>query len=109
MPPGSPGKYFSARIRGLDVAAVGSVPEEPRPSRPGTRTSGSTAPTRPRRRSPAAGGRMLVEPFDVMDAGRMGVFSDPEFSVFCVWQARAPGRAHRQRGGLAELQRPEHP
>jgi uncharacterized protein len=27
MPPGAPGKYFMARIRGLDVAAVGSVPD----------------------------------------------------------------------------------
>ena len=27
MPPGSEGKYFIARIRGGDVAAVGSIPE----------------------------------------------------------------------------------
>src|SRR6266480_4880344 len=27
MPPESPGKYFIARIRGGDVAAVGSIPE----------------------------------------------------------------------------------
>ena len=27
MPPDSPGKYFIARIRGGDVAAVGSIPE----------------------------------------------------------------------------------
>ena len=31
---------------------------------------------------------MLVEPFDVSDAGRMGVFSDPSGAVFHVWQAR---------------------
>jgi len=29
----------------------------------------------------------LVEPFDVMDAGRMAVFADPEGAAFCVWQA----------------------
>ena len=29
---------------------------------------------------------MLSEPFDVFDAGRMGVFADPEGAVFCVWQ-----------------------
>ena len=39
----------------------------------------------------AAGGRVLVAPFDVTDAGRMAVFSDPEGAVFCVWQ---PGK-HR--------------
>ena len=27
MPPDSPGKYFIARIRGLEAAAVGSIPE----------------------------------------------------------------------------------
>jgi predicted enzyme related to lactoylglutathione lyase len=29
-----------------------------------------------------------MEPFDVMDAGRMAVFSDPEGAVFSVWQAK---------------------
>ena len=36
----------------------------------------------------AAGGTVLIEPFDVMDAGRMAVFADPEGAVFCVWQAK---------------------
>jgi predicted enzyme related to lactoylglutathione lyase len=35
-----------------------------------------------------AGGKVLMEPFDVMDAGRMAVFADPEGAVFCVWQAK---------------------
>ena len=30
----------------------------------------------------------LMEPFDVMDAGRMAVFADPEGAAFCVWQAK---------------------
>ena len=34
-----------------------------------------------------AGGKVLMEPGDVMDAGRMAVFADPEGAVFCVWQA----------------------
>ena len=29
-----------------------------------------------------------MEPFDVMDAGRMAVFADPEGAAFCVWQAK---------------------
>src|SRR2546430_17484576 len=36
-----------------------------------------------------AGGLGLTEPFDVFDAGRMGVFADPEGAVFCVWQPRS--------------------
>ncbi|MGH9222764.1 MAG: VOC family protein [Acidimicrobiales bacterium] len=34
-----------------------------------------------------AGGTVLVEPFDVLDAGRMAVSSDPAGAVFSVWQA----------------------
>ena len=57
-----------------------------------------------------AGGGVVTEPFDVMDAGRMAVFADPEGAVFCVWQAeRAQGRAGRQRARLAELQRARDP
>jgi predicted enzyme related to lactoylglutathione lyase len=35
-----------------------------------------------------AGGSAVMEPFDVMDAGRMAVFTDPEGAAFCVWQAK---------------------
>jgi predicted enzyme related to lactoylglutathione lyase len=35
-----------------------------------------------------AGGNVLMEPFDIMDAGRMAVFADPEGAVFMVWQAK---------------------
>ena len=35
-----------------------------------------------------AGGRVLTEPFDVMEAGRMAVCADPEGAAFCLWQAR---------------------
>jgi predicted enzyme related to lactoylglutathione lyase len=33
-----------------------------------------------------AGGQVMVAPFQVMDAGSMGVFVDPTGAVFCVWQ-----------------------
>jgi predicted enzyme related to lactoylglutathione lyase len=36
----------------------------------------------------AAGGRVLMEPFDVMDVGRMAVAADPGGAVFGLWQAR---------------------
>ena len=89
MPAGSPGRYIAARIRGEDVAAVGSIPD----GAPGFATwntyiwvnsADDTA-----AKIEAAGGTALVAPFDVMDAGRMGVFTDPEGAAFCVWQARA--------------------
>lgn len=30
---------------------------------------------------------MAVQPFDVMDSGRMAVLTDPEGAAFCIWQA----------------------
>ena len=35
----------------------------------------------------ANGGKVIVEPMDSMDAGRMAVFADPTGAVFSVWQA----------------------
>jgi uncharacterized protein len=88
MPPGSPGKYFIARLRGGDVAAVGSQPEGVPPMAVWNTyvwvESADEAAAKVRR----AGGRVLTEPFDVMDAGRMAVFTDPEGAAFCVWQAK---------------------
>jgi uncharacterized protein len=34
------------------------------------------------------GGTLLMEPFDVMDVGRMAVIQDPTGAVFCVWEAK---------------------
>jgi predicted enzyme related to lactoylglutathione lyase len=35
------------------------------------------------------GGTVMKEPFDVMDAGRMAVITDPTGATFCIWQ---PGK-----------------
>jgi uncharacterized protein len=35
-----------------------------------------------------AGGRVVTDPFDVMNAGRMAVVTDPEGAAFAVWQAK---------------------
>ena len=35
-----------------------------------------------------AGGSIVMEPFDVMDSGRMAVCMDPEGAAFCVWEAK---------------------
>ncbi len=87
-----PGAYRLARLRGLDVAGVGGLPEGG-PPMPVWNTyvrvdSADAAAAKVR----DAGGRVLSEPFDVTDAGRMAVFADPEGAVFCVWEPRAhPG------------------
>jgi predicted enzyme related to lactoylglutathione lyase len=88
MPPGSPGKYYMARLRGEDVAAVSSQPE------------GASAPAawntyvrvedadETAAKVRAAGGAVLTEPFDIGDSGRMAIFADPAGAAFCVWQAQ---------------------
>src|SRR3954462_5291885 len=91
MPPDAPGKYFMARLGGSDVAA-GSSPMGAAPPVATWNTyvwvddADETA-----RKVRDAGGAVLSEPFDVMDAGRMGVCADPAGAAFCVWQ---PGQ-HR--------------
>ena len=88
MPPQSERRYFVARLRGLDVAAVGSTLEG------GPQTAmwntyfwvDSADETVSRVRD--AGGGVVSEPVDVPpDAGRTAVFTDPEGALFRVWQA----------------------
>ena len=87
MPAGAGGHYFVAKLRGRDVAAVGSRPQET-DSTPVWNTyiwveSADDAAAEAK----DAGGTVLVEPFDVLDAGRMAVLADPSGAVFSVWQA----------------------
>ena len=34
------------------------------------------------------GGNVIMEPFDVMEVGRMAVITDPTGATFCIWQAK---------------------
>jgi uncharacterized protein len=90
MPGDPPGEYHVARLRGRDVAGISSLP--PGVPAPTWTTyvavqSADCATDRAR----AAGGTVLVEPFDAPPAGRMAVLSDPGGAVFCVWE---PGDRH---------------
>jgi predicted enzyme related to lactoylglutathione lyase len=89
MPPGSEGKYFLARLRGSEVAAVGSIPEStPSMAMWDTYVAVDNA-DETASKVRESGGAIVKGPFDVMDSGRMGVFTDPEGAVFCVWQAKS--------------------
>ena len=49
---------------------------------------------------------MLVDPFDVFDAGRMTIAQDPTGATFGVWQAgKHIGAAARERSRHDELER----
>jgi predicted enzyme related to lactoylglutathione lyase len=88
MPAGSEGKYFMARLHGGDVAAVGSMPSEMPPMAMWNTYVWVSDADETAAKVRAAGGNVLMEPFDVMEHGRMAVFSDPEGAAFCVWQAK---------------------
>ena len=88
MPEVQEAKYFVGRLRGRDVAAVGSLPDgAPRTASWNTYIwVDSTDETVSK--AVQAGGKVLREPMEVMGAGRMAVLSDPEGAVFCIWQAK---------------------
>jgi predicted enzyme related to lactoylglutathione lyase len=88
MPPGAPGKYFTARLHGGEVAAVGSQPEGAPPRAVWNTYVWVDSADETASKVRDAGGSVVTEPFDVMDAGRMAVFADPEGAAFCVWQAK---------------------
>jgi uncharacterized protein len=88
MPPESEGKYFIARVRGGDVAAVGSIPDAAPPMATWNTYVWVDSADDTAAKVRAAGGTVLMEPFDVMDAGRMAVFMDHEGAAFFVWQAK---------------------
>jgi uncharacterized protein len=88
MPADSPGKYFIGRLRGGDVAAVGSIPDGAPPMAMWNTYIWVDDADATAFKIFDAGGAVLMEPFDIMDAGRMGVFTDPEGAPFCIWQAK---------------------
>jgi uncharacterized protein len=87
-PPGRSEPYFVARLRGRDVAGIGAQ----RPGAPPTPAWSTYVAVDSADQAAAAvkdaGGSVLMGPFDISDAGRMGVFSDPSGAVFCVWEAK---------------------
>src|SRR4051794_4018886 len=87
VPPDAPGTYLVARLRGGDVAAVGAIPDgAPQVATWNTYIWVDDADATASKVFDA-GGRVVTEPFDVGDAGRMAVCADPEGALFCLWQA----------------------
>ncbi|MGH2893909.1 MAG: VOC family protein [Solirubrobacteraceae bacterium] len=88
--PGDPhGEYFVARVGGDDVAGLGTIPGGSGGAVPAAWNthvavdSADDAVTRAR----AAGGTVLVEPFDAPPAGRMAVIADRAGAALTAWEA----------------------
>jgi predicted enzyme related to lactoylglutathione lyase len=88
MPAGSPAQYLIGRIRGGDVAGVGSIPEGAPPVAVWNTYVWVDSADQTAAKAAQAGGTVVVEPFDVMDSGRMAVITDPEGAAISLWQAK---------------------
>jgi predicted enzyme related to lactoylglutathione lyase len=88
-PPGSGDKYAVAQIRGMDVAAVSSVPAGAPPVAMWNTYIWVDSADETAAKVVDAGGNALAQPFDAEDAGRMAVLADPEGAVFCIWEAKS--------------------
>jgi predicted enzyme related to lactoylglutathione lyase len=88
LPDDAGAKYLIGRIGGRDAAAVGSIPEGAPPMAMWNTYIWVDSADETASKVKDAGGSVVTEPFDVMDAGRMAVCADPEGAVFCAWQAK---------------------
>jgi predicted enzyme related to lactoylglutathione lyase len=88
MPAESTGKYFVGTLRDRDVAAVGSQPDGMPPMAVWNTYVAVDSADDAAAKVKDAGGQVLMEPFAVVDAGRMAVFTDREGAAFCVWEAK---------------------
>jgi predicted enzyme related to lactoylglutathione lyase len=89
MPPESPDRYYMARLRGEDVAAVASQPEGGSQAAAWNTYVWVQDAEETADKVRAAGGTVLVEPGEVGDSGRMAIFADPAGAAFRVWEPRA--------------------
>jgi predicted enzyme related to lactoylglutathione lyase len=92
MPMGDDGgAYTTLELRGLPAAALYAMrPEQREAGMPpnwmsyvSVANADDTA-----RRAKALGAKVLMEPFDVFDFGRMAVFQDPTGATFSIWQPK---------------------
>jgi uncharacterized protein len=102
MPAGSEDRYLIARHEAAsssifdlsgqrrrgDVAAVSSIPHGAPQSAMWNSYFWVDSADEAAAKVRDAGGDVLVEPFDFMDASRVAVFTDPEGAAFGVWEAK---------------------
>lgn len=88
MPGRHPGRYFVARVRGLDVAGIGLAAETGDRPDPAwithVRVDGVDEVLERARR---AGGIIRAGPLDARPAGRLAMLTDPAGALFGVWEA----------------------
>jgi uncharacterized protein len=82
------GGYTIFLKNGKQVAGLGGIFMEGQPPAWSTYVSTDDADSTAQKVRDA-GGQVIVEPFDVMDQGRMAVFQDPTGAYISIWQGKA--------------------
>jgi predicted enzyme related to lactoylglutathione lyase len=85
------GTYTMLKLKGMDVGALHQMDKERQsqgiPPHWGAYVSVESA-DQATTKAKSLGANVLMEPFDVMDVGRMAILQDPTGAVFQVWEAR---------------------
>lgn len=79
--------YVMATRKGLSAAGIGALPDENMPSVWSTYFAVDDADATAAKIQ-EAGGSLVMECLDVMDAGRMAFAADPNGAVFGIWEAK---------------------
>jgi uncharacterized protein len=80
------GTYTMCKVEGDYVAAIPGSSDQAPPHWNSYVTVASADETAAKARE--LGGSLFMEPFDVVEAGRMAVIQDPTGAAFCVWEPR---------------------
>jgi uncharacterized protein len=84
MPTDPPGEYWIARVRGAEVAGLGSLPTPETPAAWNTQVAVEDVDAAVRR-ARDAGGTVLAGPVDAPPAGRLAVVADPSGAPITLW------------------------
>ena len=83
------GGYTMCWLNGRPVAGIGPERDRRAHRRCGPRYLAADNADETAAKTTKAGGQLFMDPFNVMDVGRMVVAADPGGAVFGIWQARA--------------------
>jgi len=88
VPGDPPGQYFVARVKGLDVAGIGSqLNRTDAPAPTWTTYIRVASADRTVEKVQYAGGTVRAGPLDAMPAGRLAVLTDPAGAEIRIWEA----------------------
>ena len=87
LPPQADGTFHICRLRGRDAAAIGSpIPAGAPPTAVWTTYIQVESAKETAGKVKDAGGRVIVEPFESLEGGRLAIVADPRGAAFAAWE-----------------------